>query len=486
MALKERGADTGEEFQMFMDGIFAPQQPGNVKNSHLTDFWYSRRAALGTLAVVFFVVQLISVFIPPFQSPDEPEHIERAYLLSKGEVFLGSRNGITGGDIDTGLLAYINSFRNIPFQYDQKINASTLRSSDQLAWSGKRQFSGLPDTAAYFPLPYLPQALALAAGARLGLTVGETYFLARASSLLATLALLWLASVWYPAPPIVVLLFVTPMTLFQLASPCLDPVAFGLCALAAALFMRGSEGRFSFDTPLQLILTGCTLLLAVSRTNLVPMILLPAALHAKSRSRCLLGMSAVSLCLAVGWISFVLVTVKGIAPVNVIGVGPVAKYYVSNPTLLLKLFIHTFDNAKVLKLYWYMFVGVLGHSDTPLDSGVYYVFGVLLLMLAGISLKRRKESLLEFCTVCLFSCAALSMLLVFLIGSLLWTPIPGDVIVGIQGRYFTPILILFGYSVFGRPLSATERKWGLFILAFASSFAVLSMVPKLLHRYWLV
>ena len=36
----------------------------------------------------FLTASALSYLIPPMQSPDEMSHVERAYLLSKGHIFL--------------------------------------------------------------------------------------------------------------------------------------------------------------------------------------------------------------------------------------------------------------------------------------------------------------------------------------------------------------------------------------------------------------
>ena len=70
-----------------------------------------------TFSDVFIVVLLLSAvfttaIIPPFQSPDEFDHIKRAYLLSKAEVILDAPDdgGWSGGMIDTGFTRIWRSF----------------------------------------------------------------------------------------------------------------------------------------------------------------------------------------------------------------------------------------------------------------------------------------------------------------------------------------------------------------------------------------
>ena len=396
-----------------------------------------------------------------------------------------ARNGSTGGAIDTGLLAYMDLFDKIPFQYDRKLTDSEIRFSKRIIWSGKRQFSDLSNTAVYFPLPYLPQAMAFLVGERAGLSVRDTYYLTRMLSLAATLFMLWAALLLYPTPLIVIVLFATPMTLFQLGSASLDAVTFGMSALTASLFMRGSDIRFSFDSPMQVALLVCVLSLATSRINLIPLTLLPAALYPVRRSRLYLISSAISLCLSLAWIAFTLMTIKGAMPTRELSTIDTAKYYLTNPGSLFQIFFDTFRNGDILKSYWAMFVGVLGYLDTPLDSYLYAMFGLLLFMLAVISVQRDKASLFNFANLSLSCSAVLSLVFVFLIELLTWTPYPAKVIEGIQGRYFTPILILLGYSIFGRKLSPFTLRLSLFIAFLAIFFSIADMTPKLLNRYWL-
>jgi uncharacterized membrane protein len=418
------------------------------------------------------------------QSFDEPAHLSRAYLLSKGAIFLNTKEGETGGDIDTGLLSYIDSFQSFPFQYDRKITATDIRASKQINWSGQSKFLGFFNTAIYFPLPYFPQAMAFAFGERSGLTVKTTYYLARLFSLAATLCLLWSAMLLYPTPPLVLALFVTPMTLFQLGSASLDSVTFGTCALTASLFLRGSDARFSFNVGLHVALVICVLSLAMSRISLIPLTLLPAVLYTVRHSLSYLITAAFSACLSLAWIMFSLLTVKGMPP-RELSTLDTAKHYLVHPGGLFRIFFKTLWNYEILRSYWTMFIGVLGWLDTPLDFYVYIVFGALLFALAALSIQRNAASWVDRGNLSLLCASALSLAFTFVIELLAWTPVNSEVIGGIQGRYFTPILILSGYTMFGRRLSSIQLRWSLLAIFTEITLSIVSMAPKLLNRYWI-
>lgn len=61
--------------------------------------------------------------IPPMQSPDEPQHIARAYMLSQGELMLHQvPEKMSGGFVDGALLNFINLYSRLAGQPNEKNN----------------------------------------------------------------------------------------------------------------------------------------------------------------------------------------------------------------------------------------------------------------------------------------------------------------------------------------------------------------------------
>jgi len=473
------------------DGPVSPQvieERANPVRSATTagtvGFWYSRQSLLMALACLFLLVHTVSGLIPPFQSPDEDAHIARAYLLSKGKLLPEVHEGYTGGAIDTGLLTYMQVFEDFAFNYERKITAKDIRLAQRITWTDKLQFRPLPNTAVYFPLPYLPQAMALAAGERMRWTLQESYYLARFFSLLMTLALLLAAMLLYPAPPAVLVVLLTPMAVFQMGSASLDAVTFGMTALTAALCMRGADLRFKFNSGMHVGLVICAVSLATSRISLIGLTLLPVAIYGVRRRRSYLLSSALCVCLAFAWIAWVLPAVKEFSTHQASTIT-VAEYYALHPISLFKAFSNTLGNAAVLKSYWEAFVGVLGWLDTPLDADVYFLFAVLILASLLVQVAHSNGSGDYWGTLFLSASAVLALVATFVIELLVWSPYPARLIVGIQGRYFTPILILLGYSLPCRQLSPLSLKWGVAGTFLVLAISIGDMGTKLLHRYWL-
>ena len=436
------------------------------------------------MLVMFLVVESLSLLIPPLQSADESAHLSRAYLLSEGDIFLEAPDGDTGGNIDTGLVAYIASFDSVTSQYQTKVTRANILSSQQLTWTGRRQFQDIFNTAVYFPIPYIPQAAAFFIGEHAHLRIATTYYLSRLLSLFVALSLLFAAAALYPMPLFVLALFVTPMSLFQLASPSLDGVTFGTCALMAALFLRGSDPRVSFTRCMHAGLSLCCLSLAVSRIAMIPVTLLPLALFSKRRSYAYVLSAAFSFLLSVAWIAYAVVTVKGMPGREVGALGTLFEY-VLHPASLFWIVFNTFTNTDVLWSYWAQFVGVFGYLDTPLDPYVYITFALCLGALVAISFWCDRFHRLDQGDWILIASAVLSLFLNFVIELITWTPPGAQEIEGIQGRYFTPVLIIGGYALFRGPPLQAAIKWEAAITVFFAAIAILSTVPKLLYRYWI-
>jgi hypothetical protein len=88
---------------------------------------------VGLLSALVASIIIFSTLIPPFQSPDEFEHIKRAYLLTTGDIVLKTQGAeSSGGQINTGLLEYLKQYEPYPFQPDQKITKDFTKAAEQI------------------------------------------------------------------------------------------------------------------------------------------------------------------------------------------------------------------------------------------------------------------------------------------------------------------------------------------------------------------
>lgn len=446
-------------------------------------FWYSRRELIAFLILLVLVVIPISALIPPLQSPDESPHIKRAYLLSKGSIFLETVDGQTGGNIDKGLLTYMEIFNQVGFNYEKKITQEMLLDVRKIGWSGQTQFSGLPNIAVYLPFSYLPQAMAIFIGEHSGLSVNDTYYLARALALVAIVLMLWAAYRLYPVPVPVTALFLTPMTLFQLGSASLDGVSFSMTVLAGSLFMRAADRRREFGSTMHAALIVCLLLLATSRTNLIAVTWLPLVLFWIRRRSSYLISTGMLMVLALTWTAYATLTVHGTQIQDTDSITILTHYFTHFGELCSVLFA-TWTSEALLLGYWRMFVGVLGCLDTPLDPIVYPIFALSFAVLAAVSVQTRKALIVDLAHLSLAVAAVLATVLMFVLFLATYTMYPSPTVEAIQGRYFYPAAILLGFALFDRRMSQGRIRIGAGVLLFMVTFSIMCTAPKLILRYW--
>ena len=413
------------------------------------EFWYSRKQALLFIASLFILARIVGSLTPPFQSLDEFDHIKHVYLLSHGVVAIDSRTSHTGAAIDEGLLGYMDCFERFPYDYGAKVNRSIIRACGEIHYTGKRKFSELGDSARYFPLVYVPQAVALFLGERFNLSVSNSYDLARLFSLCATLALLLWALLIYPMPPAALALFLMPVCLFQLGSASLDAMMFSTTTLTASLFLRGCRREAPFGATLHIVLTVCLMLLATSQVLYLALTPLLLVLYRVRKSPAYVISFAVVLVLSVAWIPFALM---------------------GNGRGLIAQEVSFFSDALTVRGHWHMFIGVLGWLDTPMTPLAYLVLTIELLAILAISNFGVHFRSLNVGHLVLM-CTAGVMLLVRLIGT-------------VQTRDIYPIvpLVLFGCWTGYR--SGREMSLSYAILTLTSVSSVQFVVPGLLARYY--
>jgi uncharacterized membrane protein len=228
----------------------------------------------------------------------------------------------------------------------------------------------------------------------------------------------------------------------------------------------------------------CLFSLASSRINMIALTPLLLTVYAVRHSRQYLISCGVLTGLSLAWIIFAAKTVKGMAQDET--TLEVLRYYSGHPGSFFRVLFATFTHGELLKSYWASFLGVVGWLDTPLDSGAYLGLGVLLTLVVTVSMPRGEYGVLRNARWSLAGAALVCFLLLCGLLLVTWTPHPAKTIVGIQGRYFTPILILLGFAMFGGSGSPAGAKWlSLAVVFVMAALSVEALETKLLPRYWL-
>ena len=396
----------------------------------------------------------VSQAVPPMQSPDENQHIARAYLLGQGLWGLEAPPGqMSGGAVDAGLTTYIRQHMLLAGQPAFRLSAAQQAQLRQLKWRSdapKPHFE-MPGTGYYLPVIYAPHALALRVSEALGLRVHTSYQVARFVVLGSTLALmLWAFALLGPGMAVVGVLLL-PMTLFQLVLPTLDGFTTGLALVSIALFARllqpPSAAVVRWWEPA--VLGACLLLVVTSRIHLLPMVLIFGVLAWRRREwgNAAWGM-AVMVC-AVAWLVFAIGSTVDTRIPRDHTTTQLATVYLMAPWEFVKLLINTLLHADVRQFYGRSFIGILGWLDAPLPNAFYawIGWGLALCFVGGVSLRSFAADW-AFRTAML-TIAITSFFMIFFALLITWTPHPAEVIAGVQGRYFIVPAILIGYALHG-------------------------------------
>lgn len=431
-----------------------------------------------------FIGLSVLLIVPPMQSPDEPNHLQRAYMLSQGQWLLNAPPGrSSGGHVDQALLTFDHAVHGIIF--GDRLTKNKKDQITQIDWAGEAEFVSAPGTGYYFPLIYGPQALGLAIGEQLDWSVYDSYQLARFLTLCASFVLLFLAFLLAPPNPLVLAIIMLPMVLFQASSTSLDGLVMALVALALSAFQRLASSTDYQNGKLLGVFIVALLTILTARVNLLPLLLLPAALWWQHRSTRFLLATATIGTIAVAWALTAAITIVDLrTAATQISLADRLSTLISAPDLFLRALWVTLSDVEYLQDYVAGFIGVLGWLTIEFAEQNYEIWYALLATSAILSLRMAPSFEKIFAThLLLVASAALAALAIFFLMWLTWTPPDYIQIIGVQGRYFLPVSLILAYA-FGTgasrwPIAATVTLITMLIYTQAM------MLTTLLDRYYI-
>ncbi|MCC7244845.1 MAG: DUF2142 domain-containing protein [Saprospiraceae bacterium] len=114
---------------------------------------------------------ILTVWLPPFQSPDEPNHFLKAWHVSEGHFFPEKNGQRVGGTLPTAVGSTISQFAYLKNNPNARVSWADLHGRLNAPLNAsERTFQDFANTAMYAPLGYAPQALAIAFSRNLGLS----------------------------------------------------------------------------------------------------------------------------------------------------------------------------------------------------------------------------------------------------------------------------------------------------------------------------
>jgi uncharacterized membrane protein len=191
---------------------------------------------------------VFALLVPPFQSPDEPNHFMRAWQVSEGCFFPEHTEDRLGGMLPASLSQVCDSFYFLKNDPSARLKCSTLRKALAIPLQPEnRQFTDFANTAIYAPTAYIPQAAAIAIFRPLGATPLQLLYAARIANLLVWMLLVSAALRLMPfMRSTLAAIALLPATLCIAATANADVLTNGLCwFLIAALLAKPAASLFS-------------------------------------------------------------------------------------------------------------------------------------------------------------------------------------------------------------------------------------------------
>lgn len=426
----------------------------------------------------------ISLLIPPLQSPDEPSHLYRAYLLSKGEIILDHENGIPGGMINDGFLNYVNLFRSIGGDPSRKVSLIELGKAAKISWSKTEKFTGI-SSSIYFPLVYTPQAIAFFMGENMNFSVHNTYLLARLFALLFSISVLYYSFFLFKPSTTVIALLIIPMTIFQFGSASLDGIATSLSILSISSFLKLVNNKSEFRFSIFVIMIISMGLITTSRVHLFPILILPFIIYLNNKKKSILIISIITILLVIFWYNEA--SSNYFNPNSDITKQSAAIFYVTHPIDLLRIIFVNQPSSDFIEIYYKSFIGILGWLDTWFETSDYYIILLFLVLISLLSISIHsitKNLKVSFLLIFVAFSSIFTLLFIFLISN---SNFPTDLIQGIQGRYFLIPFIIVGYSLDPISIEMPRKRnsIALILVLCLFVFSISNMSNLLIRRYYL-
>jgi uncharacterized membrane protein len=457
----------------------------------------SPEKAFLALALLFGLLFLIA--LPPFQVPDEPAHLFRAYQLSDGKIIADKKPDVAPGEKGYSVggllpLSVINTTNiwcdRIPFKPSQKVKGQQF--SKTLAMPLERDKTGFATfmSSIYSPIPYIPQIIGITFGKLFNLPPVWLAYLGRFSNLIITTFITFFSiKIISGYKWLFFLLALTPMALSQRASLSADAlvnsVAFLLIATIANCAFNTKKEKVSPTDIAIIVVSG--ILISLSKQAYFPLVflffLIPQDKFSDRKQywiTCLITITS-SLFAWVLWSA----SLKGIGlPTNPFvdaSVERQTQFLITHPFTIIST---SWNSLQDVKHVLDEFIGYLGWLDTKIPTITLISYQYILVLVALVSSQPNFviSSVDKWKTFLVF---AATVFLVYLSQYLIWSPVGAMEVQGVQGRYLIPASPLFFFLFYNRRFSfkISENSFRRLVVYY-SIFALLSSLIAVIARYY--
>lgn len=392
-----------------------------------------------TFAIPISILYL--VFLIPTYVPDENAHAIRAYEVASGEFIIPyDENGITQTYIPkdletTGIDGGIRNYIALTEQIRSKSNYNEM----------KKVFSA---SQSYFPLLYVFAAIGFFIGKMFSLNFMITMYIARVFNLIVGLILGYYSIKLIPFGKLLLSIYMfLPMYFQQQASMSADSLVNSIALFFIAYNLYLIYNKNEFNLKYKILYIVLAIFLAIGKTVYMPLVFLSILLlknkkiDRKNTIKFVIITIILSIILGSIWYIFsggykdqreylIIMNVNGAEQI---------KWIINNPISYFKVLVYTCLSQG--NIYLEQFIGApLGWLNIPIEGVIVKIFFVLLIVTPFLENTEynidRKEKIYYILLFMIMTILAITGLYIG------WTNVGGHVVLGFQGRYLIPIMLL--------------------------------------------
>ena len=447
--------------------------------------------------IIAFFFGLISIMLlPPFQSPDESSHYQRAYSISKGQLYYSIVDSKKGIYIEDELTNYISSFGRFNGNVNEKFSYGDMyfgQEMPKLPTSRTHKYFSTIETSF---IAYLSSSLGIITSKifRFGIfhqstTYVYSLYFARLFDLLLYIGLMYFAIKKTPVlKKSMFTVALLPMCVMLASSCSYDGLVFGSSCLIFSHIMSliyGSDKKFCFRDVLFFIVFGFFLFF-VKYVYILLLGLLLFVPNDRFNSR---RDKAFKVVLVFGSILLLYFMFNVPNYINSIAGESTANgqinFILSNPFKYASILLNNMYTQFGIQLSWIL--GGFGNLDSHFPGFIYFVMFTYLICLFIFDASDVDNKLTFKFKLCNFIILFLIVCGIYTALYVVWTPVGSDTIAGVQGRYFIPIVIFTPLLIFGNHFSKKFSGVNEFINCYYMYFSVMFLVLYcliLLFRFW--
>ena len=422
--------------------------------AHTAEAWAPRHLAAIYLVLALLLTGFLFVLTPPFDVADEGNHARRALEISHGQLIAQKTAEGVGAAEDSGFLAVIDAMDHLRVDLaarysegtrlpDGRVTQPELAPLKGVRWSGHQAFTRFANTAVYPPGFYLPEAAGWAIARAANLTIVRSLMLARLCTAWCAIALGWLALRLCPGGRWVLFAYLLLPTVLSLQASCSqDGLLLAVAGLFSVLVCRAVALRHALTAKELFAAAWLLALCSGARPTYLPLVLVLAlpALEAPMTSRRRLTGPALAMAFVVALNAAWVLAVRSLGTAIAPWADPAQQAALLRAHPLHAVLSLCDALLKVIPAMMLKGLYMLGFNDAGPSHATYAVMGLglagVIVLDATVPLRTRAAKVVLL--VALFGVVAGTWLAEYLV----WTPPGATRVMGLQSRYFLPLIPL--------------------------------------------